>query len=319
MQLLDTTAVPREERVDAFRAAMGEASVPCRIDHEDPVGGVRARMHLWQFGPANLFTADSTGFRLLRTPRHVRMEGTPVIALAVQARGTGRFTQFGMDQVVRDDGLMVSDLSGPYSFSWSGWGGSRAFQVPYDRLGLPVDVVRRAASRLPASPLYGLVHAHLRRLADQAEELSLDAGAADLGRGTTDLVRALLVSAADDPLLRPAVRAETLVTRVLAYAREHLSEPTLTPERIARAHNVSLRLLYRACAEAGLSLEQWIIAQRLETARAALTAPGGRRRSIAVTARACGFADPSHFARRFRDAYGMSPRDWQHLAADPRP
>jgi AraC-like DNA-binding protein len=318
MQLLDTTAVPREERVDAFRAAMGEASVPCRIDHEDPVGGVRARMHLWHFGPANLFTADSTGFRLLRTPRHVRMEGTPVVVLAVQARGSGRFTQFDMDQVVRSDGLMLSDLTGPYSFSWSGWGGSRAFQVPYDRLGLPVDVVRRAAGRLPASPLFRLVHAHLRRLADRAEELSLDPGAADLGRGTTDLVRALLVSAAGDPRLGPVVRAETLVTRVLAYARAHLSEPTLTPERIARAHNVSLRLLYRTCAEAGLSLEQWIIAQRLEAARAALSAPGGPRQSIAATARACGFADPSHFARRFRDAYGMSPRDWQHLAADSR-
>ena len=82
MLLLDTAEVPRDQRVDAFRAAMGEASVPCRIDHEDPAGGVRARMHLWQFGPANLFTADSTGFRLLRTARHVRMEGTPVVALA---------------------------------------------------------------------------------------------------------------------------------------------------------------------------------------------------------------------------------------------
>ncbi len=317
MLLLDTATVPREARVDAFRAAMGEASVPCRIDHEDPVGGVRAHMHLWQFGPANLFTADSTGFRLLRTPRHVRMEGTPVVALAVQARGIGRFTQFETDQVVRSGGLMLSDLTGPYSFSWTGWGGSRAFQVPYEHLGLPVDVVRRAGPQLAASPLYGLVHAHLTRLADRAEELSRDPGAAALGRGTTELVRALLVSAAGDARLRPAVRAETLVTRVLAYAREHLTEPDLTPQRIARAHNVSVRLLYRACADAGLSLEQWIIEQRLEDARGVLGAPTGRRRPIESVARAVGFADPSHFARRFRAAYAMSPRDWQNLARDP--
>jgi AraC-like DNA-binding protein len=314
--LLDTAAVARDERVDAFRAAMGEASVPCRIDHEDPVGGVRARMHLWQFGPANLFTADSTGFRLLRTPRHVRMEGAPVVALALQTRGTGRFSQLDVDSLVGTGGLMLSDLTGPYSFAWSGWGGSRAFQVGYDQLGLPVDVVRRAATRLPTSPLYGLVHAHLRRLADRAEELSLDAGAAGLGRGTTELVRALLVSAAGNTRLGRAVREDTLVTRVLAYAREHLTEPDLTPERIARAHNVSLRLLYRACAEAGLSLEQWIIGQRLEEARVVLAAPGGQRRSIASVARACGFVDPSHFARRFRAAFGMSPRDCQHQARE---
>ena len=153
MLLLDTAEVPRDQRVDAFRAAMGEASVPCRIDHEDPAGGVRARMHLWQFGPANLFTADSTGFRLLRTARHVRMEGTPVVALALQTTGAGRFSQFGADWLVGTGGLMLSDLTGPYAFSWSGWGGSRAFQVPYDQLGLPVDVVRRAGTRLSASPL----------------------------------------------------------------------------------------------------------------------------------------------------------------------
>jgi AraC-like DNA-binding protein len=37
---------------------------------------------------------------------------------------------------------------------------------------------------------------------------------------------------------------------------------------------------------------------------------------IAATARACGFADASHFARRFRGAYGLSPREWQQAAAD---
>jgi len=185
----------------------------------------------------------------------------------------------------------------------------------YEQLGLPVDVVRRAATRLPTSPLYGLVYAHLRRMAFRPAELSLDRGAACLGRGTTELVRALLVSAAGESHLARTVREDTLVTRVLAYAPQHLTEQDLTPERIARAHNVSLRLLYRTCATAGLSLERWIINPRLEQARVLLAAPGGRRRSIATIARACGFADLSHFARRFRAAFGMSPRDCQHRAA----
>ena len=77
---------------------------------------------------------------------------------------------------------------------------------------------------------------------------------------------------------------------------------------------MSVRQLYKTCAAAGLSLEQWIIDQRLETARTVLASPAGRHRSIAATALACGFADPSHFSRRFRDAFGMSPRDWQQVA-----
>jgi AraC-like DNA-binding protein len=99
---------------------------------------------------------------------------------------------------------------------------------------------------------------------------------------------------------------------VRAYVRRHLTEPGLDAERIARAHAVSVRHLYRVCAAAGMSLEQEVIAQRLEGARAELAGPGDR--SVAVVARRWGFPDPSYFARRFRAAYGVSPREWRELA-----
>jgi AraC-like DNA-binding protein len=315
MLLLDTAGLPPEARVDGFRAAMGQASVPCRIEHLARPEDISARMHLWAFGQATLFTADASGFRLVRTRRHLRMEAPAVVALAVQPHGHARFTQFGVDQVVGPDDLMLNDLTAPYSFAWSGTGGSRAFQIPYELLALPVGVVRGAAGRLRSSPLHVLVHDHLSRLAESAATLAADDGAAALGTATTELVRALLVSAAGDPRAATPVLAETLMTRVRVYVGQHLTEPQLTPERIAAAQNVSLRQLYTACAAAELSLEQWIIDQRLEAARAELASPAGRRRSIAATARACGFRDPSHFAHRFRAAYGLSPSDWQRLSA----
>jgi hypothetical protein len=72
MLLLDTADLPAEDRVEAFRAAFDQASVPCGIEHLVPLNSaVRARMHLWAFGRATLFTSDSSGFRLVRTPRHV--------------------------------------------------------------------------------------------------------------------------------------------------------------------------------------------------------------------------------------------------------
>jgi AraC-like DNA-binding protein len=314
MLLLDTATLPPEERVDAFRAAFGQASVPCRIEHLGPPAEVRTRMHLWRYGRANLFTTDSSGFRLVRTPRHVRQEDPPVVALAVQSTGLGRFTQFGTDHEVRAGELMLNDLRSPYAFSWTGAGGSRAFQVHSEHLGLPPDVVRAAAPRLQASPLHDLVRDHLVRMARDADRLTADPAAATLGTATTELVRALLVSAAAPERLVATVRAETLVTRVLAYARRHLTDPGLTPERIAAAHNVSVRQLYKVCAEVGVGLEQWVIEQRLEAARAELSSPAGRHRAIAAVARGCGFSDPSHFARRFRAAYGTAPREWQRSA-----
>jgi AraC-like DNA-binding protein len=314
MLLLDTADLPPEHRVDAFRAAFDQASVPCRIEHLGPAAAVHTRMHLWQFGGATLFTTDSSGFRLVRTPRHVRMEGPPVVALAVQSSGTGRFGQFGEEQLVPPGDLMVSDLRAPYLFSWSGTGGSRAFQVSGDQLGLPPDLVRAAAPRLRASPLHDLVRDHLVGVVRDADRLAGDPAAPALGTATTELVRALLVSAAAADRRVPAVRAETLGTRVLAYVSAHLTDPGLMPGRVAAVHNVSVRQLYKVCAARGISLEQYVIDRRLELARVELVSPAGRRRSIAATARACGFADPSHFTRRFRAAYGLTPREWQRPA-----
>jgi len=151
-------------------------------------------------------------------------------------------------------------------------------------------------------------------LVANADELAGDASAPAVGTATIELLRALVVSAAQHDRFVPGVRAETLVTRVQTYLAQHLDDIELTPAAIAAIHNVSVRQLYKAFAAAGLSLEQWVIGQRLEAARAQLRSPAGLRRSIAATARTCGFQDPSHFTRRFRAAYGLSPRDWQNLS-----
>lgn len=90
-----------------------------------------------------------------------------------------------------------------------------------------------------------------------------------------------------------------------------LHEPDLTPERIAAAHGIALRTLYHVWSHPTLSPAQWILRERLEAARRDLALPGSR--SVAAIARRWGFADATHFSRRFRGAYGISARDWRRL------
>jgi len=311
MLVLDTAHVPPADRAAAFDAAMQQASVPCRVEHRTPASQFSARMDLWPLGPGAVFTTDAAPFRLVRTPRHVRQGGQWALAVSFQARGRGEYSQLGHEQLVQGDELMLVDLSAPYSFGCAVGGGARSFQLPYEQLGLPPDVVRRATPRLRASPLHDLVLGHLRLLCASVDELAATSGAAAVGTATAELLRALVVSAAGDERRRADVREETLSVRVRSYVQQHLADPRLTPETIAAAHHVSVRQLYRAFQESGVSLEQWVIGRRLEAAKAQLASPAGRRRSIAALARANGFADPSHFARRFRQAYGLTPRDWQ--------
>ncbi|MFF3513244.1 hypothetical protein [Streptomyces sp. NPDC002573] len=172
----------------------------------------------------------------------------------------GRVELGGRQQVVRAHDVCAMHEESARAYGWSGTGGSQAVVIDAERLGVPVDVVLRASFRLRLSPLHDLVPGHLRGLWHDPARLETDPGAPALASATTDLVRALLVSAAHDAGEQPtrAAMNDVLVTRILAYLRRHLSESDLTPERVAAEHAISRRHLYAVLSGAGISLEQWL-------------------------------------------------------------
>jgi AraC-like DNA-binding protein len=136
-----------------------------------------------------------------------------------------------------------------------------------------------------------------------------------VGNAATELVRALVVSAVQDPDRQHLAITDSLPLRISLYLSDHLREPDLTPARIAAEHHISLRQLYNVWSKnCDQSLAQWIINQRLVAARSELAGPDSRAKTISAIARRCGFVDTAHFARKFRQAYGMSPREWRSIA-----
>jgi AraC-like DNA-binding protein len=158
-----------------------------------------------------------------------------------------------------------------------------------------------------------LVLHHLTVLPALSDALQGSRSAAMLGDATTQLVRALLTSAADDDGHRHPAMADVLFTRITWYARQHLRDPDLNPARLAAEHNISVRYLYKLFSQQELTPEQWLIGERLAGARRQLVSPADRHRPIAAIAAQWGFHDPSHFTRRFRKAHGMTPQEWRRL------
>jgi len=312
--VFDAADIAPRERAEAFHAALNDITLPTVVSHEGRGEDIECRMQAWQFGTAGLIATTGTGLRLQRGPRQVRVASPPAVALSMQVSGRGWFDHLGRQEDLAPGGLKLVDLSAPYRFGWSALGGNQGLQVGYDVLGLPVDVVRAAAGRLAASPVYPLLRHHLWSLGKNGDVLAADPGAAALGAATTDLLRALIVSASGDQTRARPIMADTETVRIMAFLRSRLSDPDLSPEQIAAAHHISVRQLYKICERAGFSLEQWIISARLEGARAELASPAGSRRKIAAVARGWGFANPSHFTKRFHLAYGTTPRQWQQLS-----
>ncbi|WP_369137889.1 helix-turn-helix domain-containing protein [Modestobacter versicolor] len=317
--LLDTDRLPTPERRPAQVAALLEATMTSRVRFTGGRGPTRARLEAWDLGGLPVLRAELTGEPVLgRSVRQVRDDVPPTVSFAVQEQTGARQDHLGSQRAVPADGLAVTEVSTVYEYRWAGPGACRALQVPVSRLGLPVDVVRRAVPVAHHSPLYGLVRTHLAQVTRDAELLAAEPLARSVASATVDLARALLASAAGSGRALADVAAATMLTQVRSYVQQHLADPGLDAEQVAGALAVSVRQLYRLCAAAGVSLEQWIIEQRLEGARAELADPGSRDRSIAGVARRWGFTDPSYFSRRFRQAFGVAPREWR-LGGPPPP
>jgi AraC-like DNA-binding protein len=261
-----------------------------------------------QLSHASLLSTYSHDLWLRRTERQTE-EG---IAFAIQRQGVAWFDYNDRpSRYVTPGRLFITDQSAPYRYYARGTNASCSIEMGYDDLGLPIEVARKAAERLPASPLYGLVTAHLIALHRDLDQIEADPAASSVIGATTDLLRALVASASEiQRYARPAV-ADALLPMILAYARQHLREHDLTPQRIARHHNISLRYLYKLCASADIRVMDWIVHQRLEGARQDLSRPDRNSRTIAAIAHHWGFKDAGHFSARFRQSYGCSPREWR--------
>jgi AraC-like DNA-binding protein len=308
--LLDTRDVRPEARRDAVRDAYALADVPRQVDLTSEAAAESTRIEGWMFGSTKLFSPDSPGLRVIRDSQAGRLE--PMIALCVQYRGTGQSTESDRQQLLLPGELLMVGPTARNEFFLSG--ATLALEIPFAELGITVELARKASTRLPASPLFSLVSQHLLALHADADLVAQSAAAAEVGAATAQLVKALIVSAALDEAPARGALGDALAPRIFAYVRQHLTERDLTPVTVARAHNISVRYLYKICDAAGVKLVDFIIAERLEGARRDLTAPHRSGGTIAQVSRKWGFKDPSHFSSRFRLAYGVSPRDLQRNA-----
>ncbi len=126
---------------------------------------------------------------------------------------------------------------------------------------------------------------------------------------------ASLLTLAISPLPRAEfAKRRNLLPDVQQCLREHAHEETLSPATVAQMHGISKRYLHALFAKAGTTFSRELMNVRLERALRHLGDARFQDLTVSDIAWRCGFTDSSHFARRFVQRYGISPRAHRRLA-----
>ncbi|MFC5142759.1 AraC family transcriptional regulator [Actinomycetospora rhizophila] len=248
--------------------------------------------------------------RMVRTTRAAARDGFPdTLFLSLQRRGTFRATLAGRTALITAGQAVLYRSREPMTLDVDD-GACLTLQVPVAAAGLRGALVDAALARpVPAThPLLRVLTSTADALEAAAPDLDAVAGAR-MSSTVVDLVDALLRSVAGDEEARPTGPA-ALATAMQRFLLDHLEDPAVSVDAVARRFGVSARYVGRVFAEAGEPPPAtWLRDERLR--RAARLLERTPAPTVAATAARCGFADVTTFTRAFRRRHGVPPGTWR--------
>lgn len=267
---------------------------------------VRDRFHACldqvDLGPATASFLEADSQNVRRTRAKIDGSRSAMFMLLQLRLGQVRLQQLGQEVYVGPGECVFIDGTEPYEL-----------QCP--------DSTKAVALRLPADWLKGWIARPERHAAHVFKSggwsSALCAAVASLELESYDKLAipaeaiaeplATLLKLAIGPEAEESARQPLLLNDLMQTLRNRFPEPDLTPAVVADEFGISTRSVHYAFARARTTFVKRLMELRLIRAREILCDQPLRDLPVAEVAARCGFADPSHFARRFRQRFGESP------------
>ena len=317
MRTVSTDGLPASERFGFWHEVSSRTWVPYELSCEPNLEmSFQARMDIWDLGSIQVALMTTTPYVIHRTPKLIRQDDPGLCKLGIAVDGAGNATQNGRETAFGVGDMVLYDTSRPYSAALSTDSPvARLLVLRFARALLPLparDLDRLTAVRIPGAQGVGaLASTFLLRLARHIDEYS----PADSARLSALALETLTAALAHELEVGDAVplhtRHRALLAQIHTFIQQNLGDPELSPASIAAAHHISLRLLHKLFHEQGRTVAGWIRECRLEHCRRDLAEPLLATRRISEIAARWGFSRPQHFTQAFRNAYGLSPRQYR--------
>ena len=197
----------------------------------------------------------------------------------------------------------VADLDDPWEYIW----------VEFDGIHVADELER--VGMTPSSPVYRSLSSDRRaRMVEEMRYLVAHSDASALHLiGHTYLFLDYLLSSVDRPSELPASKIQGFYIREAIDFIKESYQTDITVEDIAKRTGLNRSYFGKVFkAATGKSPQQYLIAYRMSKASELLKLTA---LPVAEVGRAVGYPNQLHFSRAFKNALGISPRDWRRQNA----
>jgi AraC-like DNA-binding protein len=309
---------PVTSRFDYWRHVIRETVAPLEFRMLDGPD-FRCSVITGDAGPTRITEVDGSAAVVSRTRKLIQHD-PELCKIDVMVTGSVTMEQGDQQSQAGQGDFVFVDLTRPCRWNFSP---ARVVAMVFPKALLPMpsgDVARLAGTRVSGGSGAGALISSLvgqlpRHLGDHGT-----VGAARLGVAALDVLTVALAARLDQRDAVPQdTRQRALLVSVRRFIEERLADRDLSPATIAAAHHISVRYLYRLFESEETTLAGWIRHRRLERCRHDLLDPALRARPAGSIGTRWGFADPVHFNRVFRSAYGLPPGEYRIAGNGTRP
>jgi AraC-like DNA-binding protein len=299
-----TDTIKERERFSFWREIV--CSTVFNISSECPPQLFSGRITARSSGPLRFATCETTGWEIARNRTDINRAPAEHYTIYLQIRGRTLMNQCDESFAFQQNDIFISDGRQPFRAALSQDGYRAMAVVPRAMIDWRAPWLRhRPLSRfVPSSPFIDLARRHfLHLVSDDLNEVETDLL-------TDNLCNLLALSSAGDIELN-RMRPELQIQAMVTFCKQNLHRSDLSPQMVAAYCCISVRTLHSRFATLGQTFGNWLLTTRLDACAKALRDPSRRTRSISEIAYGYGFSDLSHFHKRFRAHFDMSPGEWR--------
>lgn len=283
-----------------------------RVRAERKIGGDFAwgwRKH--DFGDLQLTELACDPVRISKTRTDISVGPVSSYFVTLQLSGNASVSQCDREALLEPGDFTLIDSDLPYRIDFNEPVQRLILKVPKGIVGRRMDVFSNPVAQrfCGVSGLNAVFVNYLSTLALQSHNIEprhfrmLSTRLADF------LVAALENDLYGEMAASVTTNQAAFLRRIQDYILLHLADPDLSPGMIAEHHGITDRYLHSLFHGIGTTVATWIRDARLERCRAELENPQFAKRTVTEICLAWGFNDSAHFSRKFREKFGISPRE----------